>query len=431
MMMMEGIEEAASLDPSSPNYATPPRIQSRSSSPSAQLTSVFATTTPGNFFYPSSASHTIFPPSITTFPSSATTTTTTTSSTNQTKNNHNIISSSSSSSVANGDSHVSSSRHNDTTSPSDADTTPIASGPPISEADLEEIITNPWNGQSRTEFHRKFNPALNSTYKNKLRLAPDAEARVRHFLLHPQSPLDPNSPSDARLKARSKSYTLFPYAPHGHLYRTETTAAGSGSGVPGVTTLRRHVGEREVWDLLTSEHMKSGHKGRDRMLALIKERFVGYTLEELMFVLGSCRVCARARGVGGGGVELARRVRRSLGVVGVQQQESPPPLVVVSPAAQGAARREGRMGGAQSGSGAVAGVGVAALPVASQARTVPPAMAQLQQQILAQQQVVQGQQRQGNKRMMFAGRTEPQPKRSLYAPDERGMVAYDVPDWYC
>lgn len=380
MMMMEGIEQTATaglnhdhqrLTSSSPQYATPPQALPSDS-----------TQTASNLFFPSSASHTY-----TLFPATAT-------------------------ASASNINHLHGHDDHDSTSPS---ATPSGQenhdtddNIPLSDADLNEIVSHPWTESSKHEFYTKFN-ASNPTYKNKLRLAPDAEQRVRHFLLNPSSHLDPNSPADARLKARSKSYTLHPFHSSGILYRNDST------------TLRRHVSEAEVWELLTSEHVKSGHKGRDRMLSLIKERFIGYTLDELMFVLGTCRVCARARmgGSGGVGVELAQRVRMSLGV---QQAAEARDAQLHEQARQVLAGAVPQM---RQNTGGPVNTAARAVP---NVRAVPPAFAQMANGRPSSQQVLQAQ-RMGNKKLMLGAQAEP-PRRSLYAPNEKGLVTYDVPDWY-
>lgn len=263
---------------------------------------------------------------------------------------------------------------------------------------------------------------------------------MRYFVLHPAASIDPRYASDARLKNRSKAYTLHPPAPHGHLYRADTSTG----------TLRRHVGDHEVWEMLTAEHVRSGHKGRDRMLGIIKERFVGYTLEELMFVLSTCRVCQGARGGGGAStgtgtpragmtVELAQKVRQSLGeFAALAEQRSPsPPLMRIDVAAAGAGRdglgdtvlastmeRMGNMGAAVRVRAAQSSP-VAVMAEASRAFQAPPPALQWQRSASGVQAQTMG------SAVTVGGWPRPAiPRTSLYATDEQGMVVYDVPDWY-
>lgn len=428
---MEGMEEAASLDARSPSYTTPPQI--RSPSPSSQLVSEYAAAANNSLFFASSASHTLFP---------AATPGTGHHHDNDLNDNDNEEEEEEDGEEEEREDLASPSPPSEnnqqqpqpngttitttTTTPSTQPQPSQQQAPTLSDADLEDIITHPWTQASKLEFHKKFNPA-NPSYKNKLRLPASAEARVRHFLLQPHAPLDPNSPADARLKARAKSYTLHPFSPQGFLYRNDTG-----------TLLRRHVGEHEVWGLLTNEHVRSGHKGRDRMLSLIKERFVGYTLEELMFVLGSCRVCQRARMVGNGlghqgqpqsqvGLEMAQRVKASLGAVQM--------------AAVAAAASDAVYAGAAVPVNAI-GMGSAharlpetSLNFISAAHPRPPSLpvsyAEPQRSSPYQHPPPF---KLGNKRA-FAGTVgaraaDTTRRRSLYATNERGLVAYDVPDWY-
>lgn len=67
-----------------------------------------------------------------------------------------------------------------------------------------------------------------------------------------------------------------------HLYRKESR----------LQQPRRHVAAGEVFDVLTAEHLQSGHQGRDKMLKILEAKYIGYTKDELMFVLDRCSVCS-------------------------------------------------------------------------------------------------------------------------------------------
>lgn len=68
----------------------------------------------------------------------------------------------------------------------------------------------------------------------------------------------------------------------GHLFRKESR----------LQQPRRHVSANEVFDILTAEHLLSGHQGRDKMLKILETKYIGYTKDELMFVLDRCSVCS-------------------------------------------------------------------------------------------------------------------------------------------
>lgn len=256
-----------------------------------------------------------------------------------------------------------------------------------------DIHLHPWTTAARHDFHTRFSFS-NPTYKNKLRLTPQAESRVRHYVLNPNlqaSTLTPHSSlpdhTEARFKARSKHWTLRPYTPGGTLYRSDGQ------------TLRRHISSDEVWALLTSEHVRLGHRGRDRMLNHLKERYIGYTLDELMFVLQHCRVCSAIKALGDASAWKRASVGGAEGggqVLGVQRLPSPGFAGMPT----------------QDAVEAAAATVSLAPPIHPQYVPVMPAY--------AQQTALGG----------YAGVQLP-PRRNMYAPVENGLVRYDVPDWYC
>lgn len=56
---------------------------------------------------------------------------------------------------------------------------------------------------------------------------------------------------------------------------------------------RRHVSAEKAFDVLTAEHLKASHQGRDKMLKVLEGRYIGYTKAELMLVLDRCSVCSQ------------------------------------------------------------------------------------------------------------------------------------------
>ena len=124
-----------------------------------------------------------------------------------------------------------------------------------------------------------FNAMLASPeYKNKLRLKPDKMERVIHFLTIPDAKSREKDRTDAQAKHQAQNWLL----QDGMLYRKESRLQHP----------RRHVGANEVFDILTGEHLKSGHHGRDKMLKVLEAKYIGYTKDELMYVLDHCLVCS-------------------------------------------------------------------------------------------------------------------------------------------
>ena len=124
-----------------------------------------------------------------------------------------------------------------------------------------------------------FNAMLASPeYKNKLRLKPDKLERILHFLTVPEAKSRERDRADAQAKHQAKNWLY----QDGILYRK-----GSILQQP-----RRHVGADEVFNILTAEHLKSSHRGRDKMLKVLEAKYIGYTKDELMYVLDHCLTCS-------------------------------------------------------------------------------------------------------------------------------------------
>ena len=124
-----------------------------------------------------------------------------------------------------------------------------------------------------------FNAMLaSSDYKNKLRLIPDKKDRIIHFLTEPDAKSRERDRADAQAKHQAHNWLY----QDGILYRKESR----------LQQPRRHVGADEVFDILTAEHLKSGHHGRDKMLKILESKYIGYTKDELMYVLDHCLACS-------------------------------------------------------------------------------------------------------------------------------------------
>lgn len=148
-----------------------------------------------------------------------------------------------------------------------------------------------WSLESRNAFHAMIN---SSRYINRYRLTPAKRRRLKAVLSDPTlEPLNPNGSKDHQTKYQAANWTLR----NEELYRVPN-ADDSSKG----HHFRQHLDENEVWDTLTAEHVISGHLGRDKLRKLLEKKYIGYTLQEIMFILRECRQCngkdSRVTGVG-------------------------------------------------------------------------------------------------------------------------------------
>ena len=59
----------------------------------------------------------------------------------------------------------------------------------------------------------------------------------------------------------------------------------------GGETIRYFVKDSEIFDVLHESHLSIGHKGRDAMDNLIKQRYVNVTQADILMYLSFCRPC--------------------------------------------------------------------------------------------------------------------------------------------
>lgn len=136
------------------------------------------------------------------------------------------------------------------------------------------------------------------------------------------------------------------------------------------------------------------------MLATMRNDYIGYTLEELMFVLQSCRVCRAAKTTAGATAEgeedeVRTQLRQNLGKAAATL----------------------RAGHWQVGQAAPARYGVLGDEEQEEDEDEGDVWERAERAF----------------RMMAVGGHEVReaPRKSLYAPDDAtGLVQYDVPDWY-
>jgi hypothetical protein len=118
-------------------------------------------------------------------------------------------------------------------------------------------------------------------YVNRYRMHMKRRQRLTHYLEHPDlEPVLCDGSKDHQTKYQAKDWTW----QDGKLYRKPESGR--------VGTFRRHLDETEAWDVLTREHLRSGHLGRDKLRKRLEQRYIGYTLQEIMFVLKECKRCS-------------------------------------------------------------------------------------------------------------------------------------------
>ena len=101
-------------------------------------------------------------------------------------------------------------------------------------------------------------------YKNKLRLKPDKMERIVHFLTTPDAKSREKDRGDAQAKHQAQQWLY----QDGVLFRKDSR----------LQLPRRHVTVDEVFDIITAEHLRSGHHGRDKMLKVLEVREIFWNI---------------------------------------------------------------------------------------------------------------------------------------------------------
>lgn len=159
--------------------------------------------------------------------------------------------------------------------------------------DLAVERAQAWAGTARFSFNAML---VGPEYKNKLRLTAGKLERIVHFLTAPGAKSREKDRADAQVKHQSRKWLY----DGGVLYRKDSRSGH----------LRRHISAEEVFDILTAEHLRSTHHGRDKMLKVLEAKYIGYTKDELMFVIDHCLVCSSKQIRG---AAARRRVKRQIG----------------------------------------------------------------------------------------------------------------------
>ena len=151
-----------------------------------------------------------------------------------------------------------------------------ASPPPTAELEAERAQL--WSADSRKVFHEMVTAP---GYINRYRLHMKKRERMMQYLQNPdKEPLLCDGSRDHQTKYQAAHWTVL----NGKLYRNPESGR--------VARYRRHLDYFEVWDVLTMEHLRSGHLGRDKLRKVLEQNYIGYTLQEIMFVLKECKKCA-------------------------------------------------------------------------------------------------------------------------------------------
>ena len=151
----------------------------------------------------------------------------------------------------------------------------VPNGDILTDYDLAVERAQTWTGVARFGFNAML---ASPEYKNKLRLKPDKMERILYFLTNPEAKSREKDLADAQAKHQAQHWMYESSV----LYRKESRLQHS----------RRHVNDAEVFDILTAEHLRSYHQGRDKMLKMLEAKYIGYTKDELMYVLDHCLVCS-------------------------------------------------------------------------------------------------------------------------------------------
>jgi hypothetical protein len=142
------------------------------------------------------------------------------------------------------------------------------------EAERAEL----WSSESRKAFHEMVTAP---GYINRYRLHMKKRERMMQYLQNPdREPLLCDGSRDHQTKYQAAHWTVM----NGKLYRKPESGR--------VARYRRHLDDFEAWDVLTLEHLRSGHLGRDKLRKVLEQNYIGYTLQEIMFVLKECKKCA-------------------------------------------------------------------------------------------------------------------------------------------
>jgi len=148
---------------------------------------------------------------------------------------------------------------------------------PSPNDDFERERQSFWSEGARKGFHEMVTA---EGYVNRYRMHMKKKQRMIAQLEDPELEITLcDGSKDHQTKYQSANWTL----KDGFLYRKPEAGR--------VGKLRRHLDELEAWEVISREHLLSGHLGRDKLRKRLEQKYIGYTLQEIMFVLKECNRC--------------------------------------------------------------------------------------------------------------------------------------------
>ena len=157
------------------------------------------------------------------------------------------------------------------------DKMPRSPSPPLSLALSLDLAEN-WSEESREAFQTMISAP---GYVNRYRLDPKKKTLFEKYLHDPsKEPLNEDGTRDHQMRYQASHWLLA----NGHLYRRPKSSRSDH--------LRRHLDTEEVWSAITAEHLRHGHFGRDKLRKALDRRYIGYSPQEIMFVLKECKRCS-------------------------------------------------------------------------------------------------------------------------------------------
>ena len=121
-----------------------------------------------------------------------------------------------------------------------------------------------WSDSAHQSFHAMIKAP---GYVNRYRLDPAKYQRLLTYLRNSEvDPMNADGSKDHQTKYQAASWVL----KDGKLYKKADSKRSGGTAGP-----RKHLDVDEVWDVLTAEHLRTAHLGRDRLRKVLEKRFIG------------------------------------------------------------------------------------------------------------------------------------------------------------
>lgn len=138
----------------------------------------------------------------------------------------------------------------------------------------DEEVSSHWADDSRLAFIQQF-----SRESHLLMVEPDRERLIRHYVLSPDARA--STKRQYRYRTDAKEYVL-----EGEALYHETSEGGVRKRVQQLTSAQ------QVWEVITAEHCRSGHGGRDSVKERLGKRWRGWNRKDIQFIINRCQTCA-------------------------------------------------------------------------------------------------------------------------------------------